>query len=113
MTERMTESKPRGERVPIAITKLLISHANPHGVKLPYGPNGENARIVHHVKSGVDGDVRTEIEWRPWMRMYRVTRMKKVTRTGKDGKEVLTWEPMGRPFLIPESWCCAILAEEL
>ena len=113
MTERMTEAKPRGERVPIAITKLLISHANPNGVKIPYGPNGENDRIVHHVKTGEEGDVKTTIEWRPWMRMYRVVRMKKVTRTGKDGKEIVTWEPMGAAFGIPESWACPVFAEEL
>lgn len=104
-------AKPTPERQPIAIEKLLITHANPHGVKLPHGYDGRGEKMLHTVLAGVEGDVKTEIELLPWMASFRIKRSRKVTRTGKD-QEVVTWEPMGRPFFIHQTWACWVPAGE-
>lgn len=107
-------AKPTGERVPIPIEKLFFTAANPHGVKLPDGPEGKGEKIHPHLIAGEHGDVKTEIMHMPWMRVFRVVKLKKVTRSGagKDAKEVTTWAPMGKPFNIPDTWAVAVPAEE-
>ncbi len=103
--QKPQQQRPQGERTPIPIARLLITHVNPAGVEVPSGPDGKSVRRVHNIVTGIEGDVRTEIDYRPWLRVFRVTKAKKVTRSGKDGKgEVVTWEPMGRAFFIPDSW---------
>ena len=102
------------ERTPIPVEKLLFVSANPHGIKLPDGMDGRNERILPNLISGVQGSVKIEIDWRPWLRAYRVVKSNRVSRsgTGKDAKEIVTWERMGRPFVIPESLAVAILADD-
>jgi hypothetical protein len=110
--EQKQASRQPPERTPIRIEKLLFSAANPYGVKIPDGNDGKNERLVPFLLSGEQGEVKIDIERRPWLRDYRVQRSKRVTRSGAKGApEVITWEPMGRPFSIPESWCVGI--EEL
>jgi hypothetical protein len=109
MTETMTPPKTKTpervpvERAPIQIERLQFTTANPHGLSVPYGPDGKSEKIVPNLTAGESGDVRTEIEHRPWMRVFRVTRLKKVTRTDEKTKqEVVSWVPMGKPFHIPD-----------
>lgn len=112
MTERM-DSKPKqqGDRTPIRIEKLLIAHANAHGVNLPDGIDGKSQRLNHTVKAGIEGDVKTDIEHRPWLRVFRVTKTKRVTRT--EGKqEVESWVPMGRPFHLPDTWAVSVPGDD-
>lgn len=101
----MTQDIKKSERAAIPVSLLLIAHANPHGVRLPEG-NGTD-RITHRVLAGTEGDIKTEIEFLPWMRRYRVTRFK---REGA-GKEE-TWPMFGKPFFIPETWAVHIEAEQ-
>ena len=101
------EPKKQEQRQPIAIDKLLITHANPHGVKLPAGDEGKSEKIHHTVKAGMEGEIKTEIDLLPWMQAFRVKRSKRVTRTEKqNGKdvEVVTFKPIGQPFYIPMTW---------
>lgn len=95
--------KKPADRTPIRIEKLLFTSANAYGVKLPDGTDGRNERIVPFITAGVQGDIKVEIEWRPWLRMFRVTKSRK----GSDG-----WLPMGRPFMIPEAWAVSVVAED-
>lgn len=106
--------KQTAERTPIPIEKLLFSGANPHGIKLPDGMEGRNERITPNLVAGIHGEVRIEIEWRPWLRSFYVVRSKRVGRSGagKDAKEIVSWEPMGRQFRIPDDWAVAILADD-
>ena len=111
------QSKPpiSPERQPIAIEKLLITHANPHGVKLPDGLEGKGEKMRHTLSAGVEGDVMTKIDLLPWVHSFRVIRSHKVTRTEKqNGKdvEVVTWKPMGKPFFIHQTWCVWVPASE-
>lgn len=109
-----TAPKPAGDRMPIPIERLMFTSPNVHGVKLPDGAEGKGERIKPNLIAGMDGDVKTEIEHRPWMRVFRVVRSKRVTRSGvgKDAKEVVTFEPMGKPFHIPDTWAVSIPAED-
>lgn len=120
MTETMTPppqklktAQPGVERVPIPIERLIFNTSNPAGLKLPDGPEGKGERIVHNVVAGELGDIRTEIDHRPWLRVFRVTKLKKVTRTDeKTKKEVANWVPMGRPFHIPDCSAVSIPVED-
>jgi hypothetical protein len=108
------DPKTSPERTPIRIDKLFFTAPNVHGIKLPDGPQGGSERIVPNLTAGEHGTVRIEIEHRPWMRVFRVTRTQKVTRSGvgKDAKEIETWEPMGKPFHIPDTWAVSVPVEE-
>lgn len=104
-SQQQKPQQPRtgGERTPIPIARLLITHTNPSGVEIPHGPEGKSVRRVHTIAAGVESDVQTAIEHRPWERIFRITRARRVTRTEK-GKEVEDWIPMGRPFRMPDTW---------
>lgn len=99
------------DRVPIVIEKLIITHSNPHGVKLPDGNAGQSEKMTHTVTAGDLGDVKVYIEHRPWMRVFRVTKQRRVVRTENE-KEVTSWEPMGKPFHIPDTWAVSVPADE-
>lgn len=87
------------ERQGVPVSKLLIAHSNPHGVRVPYpGRNGEKDHMLHSIEAGTFGDVRFEIEYRPWMRHHRVVR---------SVKEKTNWKP-SHEFFLPESWCAWI-----
>lgn len=108
-----TGEQPR-DRTPIPIEKLFFTAPNVHGIKIPDGPEGKGERIKPNLTAGIDGDVKTEIEHRPWMRVFRVVKTKRVTRSGigKDAKEIVTWEPLGKPFHIPDTWAVSVPVEE-
>jgi hypothetical protein len=107
------QPRPQTERTPIPIERLLITVMNPSGVELPHGNDGKSVRRVHTVIAGTEGDIKTEIEHRPWLRVFRVAKARRVTRTDeKSKKEVETWEPMGKAFTIPDSWAVAVPAED-
>lgn len=118
MTNAATETKkPQttdAARTPIRIAKLLFTSPNPHGVKLPEGLDGANERIVPNLTAGVQGETKIEIEHLPWMRVFRITKTRKVSRSGegKNAPEVVTWEPMGRPFHVPDTWAVSIPVAE-
>lgn len=99
-------------RTPIPIDLLLIATANAAGVEVPRGQKNESRERVPFIKAGVSNDIETKIEWRPWLRVYVVKRSKRVERTEK-GKQVVTWEPQGKAFTVPEAWCVAVPAEDL
>src|SRR3990167_10114207 len=103
------EQKPPADqsRKPIPIERLVFTSPNPHGVKLPDGLDGRGERILPNLTAGDHGGVKIEIEWRPWVRVFRVTRSKKVTHTGKDG-EIVTFEAMGKPFHVPDTWAVSV-----
>lgn len=104
-------TKPPAERTPIPIDKLIFT--NIAGIKLPDGPEGKNERIMPNLTAGIHGEVKTEIEHRPWLRVFHVTKSKRVTRTGgKDGKEIVSWEPMGKAFRIPDTCAVSVPAED-
>lgn len=104
-----TPSEPA--RTPIRVDKLLIAHSNPNGIRLPDGSEGKSDKMQHTVEAGEKSDIKTEIDFRPWLRMYRVAKSRKVTRTVGD-KEVASWAPMGKPFFIPEAWAVCVLADD-
>lgn len=110
--DKQQQRPPQGDRIPIIIERLLFTSANPHGIKLPHGANGESEKIMPNLQAGILGDVKVDIEHRPWMRVFRVTKSRKVTRTGGDGKEIVEWAPMGLPFHIPDTWAVSVPAGE-
>lgn len=118
MTETMTppkQARPQQttERAPIPIKRLVIAHANPNGVRMPDGPEGNSSKLVHELKAGEHGDVKIEIDHRPWLRVFRIVKMKKVTRTDeKTKKEIHSWVPMGDPFHMPDTWAISIPFED-
>ncbi len=107
-------SKPQAppDRTPIRIEKLIFTSPNPHGVNLPNGADGKGTHVQPNIVAGVHGSVKIEIEHRPWMRVFRVTRSQRVTRTGADNKEIESWRPMGASFHIPEAWAISVVAED-
>ena len=111
--QQKSAAKP-ADRTPIPIRRLMFASANPHGIPLPSGPDGRSEKISPNLHAGIHGDVKTEIEHRPWMRVFRVTRSKRVSRsgTGKDAKEIVTWEPMGDPFHISDTLAVSVPADE-
>lgn len=113
--KQQQQPRQQGDRTPIRIEKLLFTSHNPNGIKIPDGDKGTNERFAPFLIAGENSGTKYDIEWRPWMRMYRVVKSKKISRSGqgKDAKEVLTWEMVGKPFLIPEALAVAVLAEDL
>lgn len=106
------KQKPSADRTPIPIEKLLITVMNPSGVELPHGSKGESVRRLHTVLAGMEGDIKTEIEHRPWTRVFRITRTRKVTRSGANGKEIVSFEPHGKPFHMPDTWAVSVPVDE-
>lgn len=100
------------DRTPIPVEKLIFISANPHGLSVPFGPEGKSDKMLAYLVAGEHSDTKTEIEHRPWMRVFRVVKSKKVTRTGKDGKEVASWEPMGKAFHVPDACAVSVPADE-
>lgn len=98
-------------RTPIPLSKLIITHANPHGVKVPKGYEGKSEEMRHSLLAGIEGDVKTEIDLLPWMHAYRITRTRRIMREEK-GKNVEGWTPMGAPFFMPREWAIWIPVEE-
>lgn len=99
------EQKKQEARQPIAIERLFFNAPNPAGIKMPEGYEGKGEKIRHNLVAGVEGDVKTEIDFLPWLQAFRVKRSRKLTSTGADKKEVVTWKPMGGPFFIPQAVC--------
>lgn len=95
--------KQNNDRTPIPIKWLIISQANPNGVMLP--KPGGGLKQDHQVTAGDHGDMKTEIDWMPWLRRYRVVRY---TKEGANDK--VTWKAHD-PFFIPESWCVHVEAD--
>jgi hypothetical protein len=112
MTAAAPQKSNNESRTPIRIERLIISHANPNGVRMPDGLEGKSDKLQHVLNSGCHGDVTIEIEHRPWLRVFRVVKTKRVTRTGKDGKDAVTFEPMGRPFHLPDTWAVSVPFDE-
>ncbi|NUO54309.1 MAG: hypothetical protein HOV80_36150 [Polyangiaceae bacterium] len=102
-TNEAPKKQQPGERTPIEIELLLISHDNPHGVRLPTPAGGD--KMEHKVVAGELGDIKTVIEFLPWMRRYRVTRYQK-----EGANDKVTWKA-SKPFYIPETWCVHVEAE--
>ena len=105
MSNEQTPSKQArgGERIPVRIEKLIIAGSNPHGVMLPWGMNGETERQQHRLVAGINGAEKVEIEHRPWMRVFRITKYRQV------GDR---WEPMGKPYHMPDSWAVSVPVDE-
>jgi hypothetical protein len=90
------------KRTPIPIARLVVFE--PKGIQLPYGPTGDNVQLTSILKSGLAGNIRCEITYRPWMRAFCVVYSNKVERSEK-GKTVEAYEPRGKPLFVPESVC--------
>ena len=95
------------DRTPIPIARLVM--IDPRGITLPFGPTGENVQLTPILKSGINGTVRCDIDYRPWMRAFRVVFTNKIETEGKKP----TFEPRGKPFFIPEALCVWVPVEEL
>lgn len=95
-TPKATTEAPREG---IRVAKLLVVSPNPAGVRVPVaGRNGGSDHFAHSIEAGINGNWKTEIEFRPWMRHHRVTRFEKTSRTqGKE--EVIEWKPSGEFFI--------------
>ncbi len=100
--------KQPGDRTPIPIDRLLFSGPNPAGIAMPDGRNGLGTRIRAYLSAGLFGDEKVAIDRLPWLRVFRVTRSWRITRSGANGKETVSWEPMGKPFDIPETWAVSV-----
>lgn len=101
-----------GGRQPIGVERLLIAHSNPNGVNVPFGEDGKSSKIQHTIRAGIEGDIKTEIDFMPWMQTFRVKRSKRHTRTGQGDKEIETWSPMGKPYYLPQTWAVWVPAGE-
>lgn len=102
-TAQQKQRPERGERVPIRIKRLMLHSDKPTmmGLRLPQGDKGEEQR--HDLLAGIQGQDKTEIEYRPWLRAFRIARYRRQTSTGPRG-EVEAWIPFGSPFFLHESW---------
>jgi hypothetical protein len=106
------------DRTPIKIKRLLFKADKPtmHGIRVPGGPDGKGEDYRHDLLAGVSGSDKIEIDFRPWLRSFRIARYRKQTRTaiGKDGKgyEAEDWLPAGEPFYVPESWAVWVPVED-
>jgi hypothetical protein len=110
MTQTAQDKKPT-ERTPIRVAKIIITHPNPHGIAMPDGVNGDGEKQLSRLIAGIEAGKRTEIDFLPWMRAFRVKKSLRVTHTD-NGKEVANWKPMGKPFYISEMWATWIPVEE-
>lgn len=114
MTETMKpEPKRQGDRTPIRIKRLMLWSDKPTmmGIRIPQGPESRGEEQRHDLLAGIHGQDKIEIEHRPWLRVFRVTRYRKHTSTGPNG-EIEKWTLFGDPFHIPENWAVSIPEEE-
>lgn len=118
--QKPQQPRPQGDRTPVRIKRLIFKSDGPGsriGIRLPHGHDGRGEDVAAGLLAGVAGDVTTEIEHRPWLRVFHVTRTKRSTRTDKDKAgndiEVESWIPMGEPFHIPDTWAVSVPADEL
>lgn len=111
--QQKQQGKPQGERVPIRIKRLMLWSDKPTmmGIRIPQGTESKGEEQKHDLLAGIQGNDKTEIEHRPWMRVFRVTRWRRQTSTGPKG-EIETWVPWGDPFHIPDVWAVSIPEEE-
>lgn len=105
--EAKNEKQPSAQKQEgIRVAQLLIAGANPQGIRVPHGDargNGGHNHMAHTIVSGIHGDLKTEIEYRPWMRHFRVTCSRKHTQQEvKNEPEVVSWKPE-RPYFIHEA----------
>jgi hypothetical protein len=117
--QNQQQQRPSPERTPIRIERLMFQsegNGSSIGMRLPDGTEGKGEKITPHLEAGIRGSTKIDIEHRPWMRVFRVTKSRRVTRTEKDrnGKdiEVESWIPMGPPYHVPDTWCVSVPADE-
>lgn len=104
----------RGDRVPIRIERLMFKSDKPTmmGIRIPQGNESKGEEQRHDLLAGIQGSEKIEIEHRPWLRIFRITRSRRQTSTGTRG-EIETWVPWGKPFHVPDTWAVSIPAEDL
>jgi hypothetical protein len=100
-------------REPIPIKSLFF-----RGIESVQLPDGENLKALHAGKKPQSGKPEYEIELRPWMRQFLVTRL--IERPKKNGKGENETDAKGNtvmetvpdpafdPFLVPESWAISV-----
>jgi hypothetical protein len=106
-------TKPQGDRNPIRIERLMFHSDKPTmmGIRIPQGPESRGEEQRHDLLAGIHGQDRIDIDHRPWLRVFRITRWRRHTRTGPKG-EIESWLPYGKPFHVPESWAVSVPADE-
>lgn len=112
--QQKPQQKPeRGDRTPIRIKRLMFKSDKPTmmGIRIPQGSESKGEEMRHDLLAGIHGADKVEIEHRPWMRIFRVTRWRKQTSTGPHG-EIESWVLWGDPFHVPESWAVSIPVDE-
>lgn len=108
------QQRQQGDRTPIKIERLMFHSDKPTmmGVRIPQGPESKGEEQCHNLLAGVAGQDKIEIDYRPWLRAFRIARFRKQTSTGPTG-EIEKWEPWGKPFCVPESWAVWIPSEDV
>lgn len=105
--QQQTEQKPKatgGERVPIRVARLIVTHANPNGVRLPIPGlrTGGREHMGNTLDAGPQGeDFRIEIDYRPWLHCFRILRFAK-DKEQKSGGDI-AWK-MTHEFYMPREW---------
>jgi len=101
---KKTAHAANGEII-IPVEKLIFQHANPHGVHVLIGTSEKSEKQMPRLLACTEGGIKTEIDYMPRIRSYRVKRWHLVTKTvkenGKD-KEVTISEPL-KTYFIPEA----------
>lgn len=89
----------------IPVEKLIFQHANPNGIHVLIGVSEKSEKQMPRLLAGTEGGIKTEIDYMPRVRSYRVKRWHQVTRTVKEnGKEIEATinEPL-KTYFIPEA----------
>jgi len=102
-----------GDRTPIRIERLMFRSDKPTmmGIRIPQGNESKSEEQRHDLLAGIHGQDKIEIEHRPWMRVFRVTRWRRQTSTGPNG-EIESWTPWGKPFHVPDTWAVSVPADD-
>lgn len=116
MTDNAPQPKPKqqGERTPIRIERLMFHSDKPtmNGIRIPQGNESKGEELKHDLLAGIHGADKVEIEHRPWLRVFRITRSRKATSTGPNG-EIESWVPWGRPFHVPDTWAVSVPMDDM
>lgn len=113
-TQPKQQRSERGDRAPIRIDRLMFWSDKPTmmGIRIPQGTESKGEEQRHDLLAGTHGGEKVEIDYRPWLRAFRIARFRRQTSTGPNG-EIESWIPWGKPFFVPESWAVWIASEEI
>lgn len=112
--EQQQKPQRQADRTPIKIKRLMFHSDKPTmmGIRVPQGPESKSEEQRHDMLAGIHGQDKIEIDYRPWLRAFRIARFRKQTSTGPSG-EIESWTQYGDPFFVSDTWAVWVPVEDM